>query len=380
MNFKSLFCIIAAALICVCLVSCAGAEKTPGPDTNAATEPADDGEYTIDEMEGKYKTQGRTIMYEKGLAMLSSADIFEFNAECEGTVTVKMLAEETADSGSVDLYFTGYVDGERCKTRYHLEKQGEAELVLATDLEKGAHSFRIVRQTEWNHGDVYLTGVVLDGELTDPPAQKDLYIEFVGDSFTTGFGNLPEIVSDEEWGGAPIYQDATQAYPYLISQMLDADLSVVAIQGIGARCSGQPFTINEVYNTYPRCNENDYTYAEERSADLVIISMLANDGGLRSEMMVKPTEIVEKAKELCEIVREQHPDSVIIFCPGSFPKQVTKMVETELGGAENGYYISDIIGDYDGKSAHCSAAGHKSGSEGILPFLLELIEEHGLRG
>lgn len=377
MKIKNLLLLIITAVLCLTITACSDSETAPADDTKA--EEINDGVYDISEMDGLYKTQGRTIMYDKGLAMLSSADIFEFNADCEGKVTVNLLAETTEDSGEIDMYFTGYVDGERCETRYQIAEDGSHEIVLAETLEKGAHSFRIVRQTEWNRGNIYVTGVTVNGVLTDPPAQKDLYIEFVGDSFTTGFGNLPEIVSDEEWGGAPIYQDATRAYPYLISQALDADLSVVAIEGIGACCSRHPFTMNEVYNIYPRVNEKDYTYNEERAADLVIVSMLANDGALRSEEMVKPAEIVAKAKELCEIIREQHPGSIIVFCPGAFEKQVTEMIETELGGAENGYYISDIHGDYDGKSAHCSAAGHKEGTEEILPFLKQLIEEHGLR-
>lgn len=87
-------------------------------------------------------------MYEEGLAMLSSADIFEFNADCEGKVSVSILAETTMQSGEIDVYYTGYVDGERCETRFEIGTDGIHELILAQELEKGEHSFRIVRQTE----------------------------------------------------------------------------------------------------------------------------------------------------------------------------------------------------------------------------------------
>ncbi len=343
-------------------------------------ENAIDGNYYISKMDGFYKTQGRTIMYEKGLAMLASADIFEFNADCEGKVSVKIFGETTVKNGKLDVYYTGYVDGERCETRYEIGVDGMHELVLAEDLEKGEHSFRIVRQTEWNHGDVYVIGVTVNGKLIDPPTQKDLYIEFIGDSLTTGFGNMPHVVDDEEWGGAPAYHDATQAYPYMVAEKLDADLSVVAIQGIGSACGGHPFTMNEVYNTYPRINEGDYTYEEERSADIVVINMLANDAGYRREARLNIAKIVAKAKELCEMVREQHPDSIIVFAPAAFGDEVKEMIETELGGAENGYYVTDIPQDRDGKSGHPSVAGHERGTAALVPFLEKLIEENGLRG
>lgn len=82
----------------------------------------------------------------------------------------------------------------------------------------------------------------------------------------------------------------------MVAQGLDADLSVVAIQGIGSACGGQSFTMNEVYNTYPRINEGDYTYDEERSADIVVINMLANDAGYRREARLNIEKIVEKSK------------------------------------------------------------------------------------
>ena len=338
------------------------------------------GRYYMTKIDGLFKTQGRTIMYDKGLAMLSSADILEFNADCEGTVAVNIMAEEDLLSGLVDVYYTGYVDGVRCETRYEIGAEGMHELVLAEGLEKGEHSFRLVRQTEWNHGNIYVSSLTVNGTLLAPPAQKDLYIEVIGDSLTTGFGNLTDVQAEDDWGGSPVYHDATQAYPYMVAEALDADLSVVAIQGIGSACGGHPFTMNEIYNVYPRVNEKDYTYDEERSADIVIINMLANDGGFRREFKLLPKDIVAKAKELCEMARAQHPDSIIVFAPAAFEDKVAEMVEAELGGAKNGYYVTEIPQDSKGKSGHPSIAGHQLATDSLVPYLEKLIEELDLRG
>ncbi|MBQ3099415.1 MAG: hypothetical protein IJC50_00340 [Clostridia bacterium] len=362
------------------LISCSG-EKSESTQDAGVTDvvPENDGKYTIEEMDGLYKTQGRTIMYEQGLALLSSADVFEFNADCGGEVSVSFLTEVTEDSGDVDVFFTGYVDGKRCETRFHMEEEGEHSILLAEGLEKGVHSFKLVRQTEWNFGNIYLTGITLDGNLTAPPENSDIFIEFIGDSLTTGFGNLEHSVPGDVWGGEPIYHDATQAYPYMTADALGADLSVVAIQGIGSRCSRHSFTMNEIYNSYPRVNEKDYTYDEERSADIVVINMLANDGELRSEEKVPPKEIVAAAKELCEIVREQHPDALIVFAPAFFYKQVSEMIETELGGAANGYYVTEIPLDAAGLAGHPSVEGHEKGAEALIEYLEQLITDNGLR-
>lgn len=334
------------------------------------------GKYYLAKTEGMFKAQGRTIMYEQGLAMLSSADILEFNADCEGKVTVSILAEEDLDSGAVDVYYTAFVDGVRNETRYEIKEKGSHELVIAEGLEKGEHSFKLVRQTEWNHGNIYVTALELDGSLTAPPAANELYIEFIGDSLTTGFGNLTNVQAEDDWGGSPVYHDATQAYPYMTAQALGADLSVVAIQGIGSACGGHPFTMNEIYGFYPRVNERDYTYEEERSADIVVINMLANDAGYRREAKLTPQDIVAKAKELCEMARAAHPDALIVFSPASFKDKVEEMIENELGGEKEGYYMTQIPLDGKGKSGHPSIEGHQSGTDHLVEYLGDLIEKN----
>lgn len=382
MKFKALISLLLSTVMLLTLISCTDkaseTEQENKTDTESTATPIEK-DYPISEMEGLFKTQGRTIMYDRGLAMLSSADIFEFNAECEGEVSVNIYAETTEDSGDTDVFYTGYVDGERCETRYHIDVDGEHKIVLATDLEKGEHSFRIVRQTEWNYGDIYVTEVTLKGSLIDPPSKKDITIEFIGDSLTTGFGNLENTVAEQVWGGEPIYHDATQAYPYMTAEALNADLSVVAIQGIGSRCSRHSFTMNEIYNTYPRVYEKDYTYDPDESADIVVINMLANDGELRAEEKVPPKEIVQSAKELCEIVREQNSDALIVFAPAYFYKQVSEMIETELGGAANRYYVTEIPLDAAGLAGHPSVEGHKKGAEVLIEYLDNLMKETGLR-
>ena len=360
------------------LASCSEADPQTVPEITS-DERVTENRYSISKLDGYYKTQGRTIINDNGLALLGSADSFEFNADCQGDVCVNLIAETTEFSGEVDVYFTGYVDGERCETRYHIGNDGKHELILATGLKKGAHSFKIVRQTDWNHGDVYVTGIRINGTPTDPPEKKDLYIEFIGDSLTTGFGNLPDVVDDAEWGGAPVYQDATLAYPYLVSEALGADFSVVAVQGIGAACCGHPFTMNEVYLSYPRISEGDYLYEESRPVDIVVINMLANDAVYVHKTETTDEEVIAKAKQLCEQAKETHPDALIVFAPAAFGNRIKAMVENELGGAEKGYYVAEIPMDRKGKASHPSAEGHKNGAETLISYLEELIKKNGLR-
>ncbi|MBE6686268.1 MAG: hypothetical protein E7591_03455 [Ruminococcaceae bacterium] len=362
-------------LLTVCLLVCSCG--------NTEAENKNDGVYTMTEMEGKYKTQGRTILYEEGLALLSTADSFEFNANCEGKVSMNLLCEaltfteelreDPEGYTAADCYFTAYIDGERSETRYNIKK-GRAEFVLCEDIAKGEHNFRLVRQSEWEHGRVFLESVCFDGELSEKPEDKELYIEFIGDSIATGFGNIPEEEHESAWGGHPVWQDGTQAFAYMSAEALDADYSIVAIEGIGASCGYWDFTMNEIYENYPRVLEKDYIYKPERTADIVVIELLSNDGANWRDAGLTIHDILDKGIELARMAKEKHPDAKIVFSPGVFPKQFEEKYREEFGGEENGFYIVDLPMNTSGKSGHPDVEGQTMASEALTNFIKEITE------
>ncbi len=373
---KRLQSLAAAALLICSLISC-GNVRTEEPGTVPdETQNAPYTEYRtipISGMDGKYKSSDRTIEDGAGLLMLSSADSFEFRAECKGKVSVNISCVTTGTSGDTDVYFTGYVDGERCAERYGFQEDGEYELTLADSLAEGEHSFRVVRQTEWDHGDIRVTGVSLDGRLLDAPEDRGLFIEFIGDSTTTGFGNVSDQYEGGEWGGEPVYQDATQAYPFLIGEELDADISVVAVQGVGCACGFQPFTMGEIYGAYPRSGEEDYTYAEKRSADLVIIALLSNDSENRKKAGLLPKQIAEKARELVVEVRKTHPAAKIVFMPAAYFNLVEKFMN-DLGGADAGYYTVLMPTELHGHGGHPLTGGHSEAAKILAEYISGLFQ------
>lgn len=361
-------------ILCMLICSCSADDKNAEKDADNKI----NGTVTVAELDGMYKIQGRKITADEGAALLSTADAFEFNANCEGKVSITLfgkkldgleeLREDPEDYTGAECYFTGYVDGKRIEERFKLT-EGSVEFVLAEDLSAGEHSFKIVRQSELEHGEAYVESVTLTGEITDPPSEKELYIEFIGDSIATGFGNIPEVEYDSEWGGHPVWQDGTQAFAYMTAEALDADYSVVAIEGIGASCGYWDFTMNEVYENYPRIITKDYTYDPERTADIVVIELLSNDGANWRNAGLTPDDILTKSIELVNIAKKKHPDAKIIFSPGSFPKQFEEIYNEEFGGEENGYYIIDLPMNTNGKSGHPDVEGQRASADALISFI-----------
>ena len=334
------------------------------------------GVYYVNKIDGWIKSQGRTWLTEKGLILLSSSASFEFTAECKGKLSVVIHADSNIGKGNWGVFFTGYVDGIRKEERYHVNSSGDTELILAENLTEGTHTFSLVRQTEWDRGDVYVSEIRLDGALRNPPENAAHYIEFIGDSLTTGFGNLSDVKAEGEWGGVPLFQDSTQSYCDLTAKRFGADYSVVAIQGIGVCCGPQTIVMGDVYQNYPRVNEKDYDCSDSRKADLAVINMGTNDWETKGAKGFRDDEILDALMALGLQAKEMHPDAKVIYVTGmqpSYTKQLEGVVRS-LGGEEAGFYYCLLPQNLRGHDSHPDLAGHKAAAETLSAF----IEEHSL--
>ncbi len=199
---------------------------------------------------GIYKSQGRNSITINGLALDCTGSTFEFAAFCKGDVTLGIYVD-APDSYENQLYFTVYNDGQLLgpREKYKFGGTGKREFVIAQDLEEGYHTFSIVRQNESETGEFCIKYIMLTGRLQTPPRERERYIEFVGDSITTGIGNLytPETWDPNVDPKSKVYQDGTQTYGLLAARKLRADYSVVAQQGIGIICGWQPHTMLDTY-------------------------------------------------------------------------------------------------------------------------------------
>ena len=341
--------------------------------------PADgpaNGVYYVNKIDGWFKSQGRTWLTEKGLILLSSSASFEFTAECKGKLSLVVHADSNISGGNWGVFFTGYLDGERLDERFHVNDKGGTELVFAEDLAEGVHTVSLVRQTEWDRGDVYVSEIRLDGALRNPPENAAHYIEFIGDSLTTGFGNLSEVEAAGEWGGIPLFQDSTQAYCDLVAKKFGADYSVVAIQGIGVCCGPQTIVMGDVYRNYPRVNEKDYDCSVSRKADLVVINMGTNDWENKAAKGVRDADILDALKALGLQAKEMHPDAKVIYVTGMQPSYTTQLegVVRNLGGEDAGFYYCQLPQNLNGHDYHPDLAGHKAAAKTLSAF----IEAHSI--
>jgi lysophospholipase L1-like esterase len=126
-------------------------------------------------------------------------------------------------------YLRVSVDGGERAT---LVRPGTARLTIS-GLAPGPHVVRLDKMTESQEGGGRFLGFLpVAGDVALPPPARARRIEFIGDSFTVGYGDAapgrtctrPEVHD---------YTDTSRAWSALVGARLDADYRIIAYSGIG---------------------------------------------------------------------------------------------------------------------------------------------------
>ncbi len=341
----------------------------------------------ITDIEGKYKTQGRTSISGEVLWLDYSASGIEFEAECSGDVTVKFNATSIITGEEGGCYFTVVVDGVTQDRDFCvITATGDTDKVIATGLAAGTHTFAIYRQTEIERATVGIKEITVKGKILDAPANSDMYIEFVGDSITTAYGNLAKSSDSVTTPSYPKYQDATQGYAYLTAKNLGADFSLVARQGIGAQIGYQPVNMQTVYPLLRHAKDTSTAYDFARQPDYVVIALGTNDvatyqnatyGGDSSN---DETYLKNGFKNMALLVREKNPNAKIIWAYGmmtSATDTIIPAVIEELGGADNNYYCVDLTQNKEGGNGHPYYTAHTVMATELTAYI-RTLENNGI--
>ncbi len=318
------------------------------------------------------KTQGRNQLKDGALWLDFSASGIEFSANCEGKVALNLNVEYLKQTDSYGgLYFTVIVDGVKVdRAQCHITSTGNVELVLAENLTPGNHTFEVYRQTEHRGAEVGISSIVMNGSFNEKPADNRLYIEFIGDSISTGFGALG--TSSDSDGGSPKWQDATAAYPYLTAKALGADFSDVCYSGIGAKYGWQDPNMLNFY-PYQRWQYDNYTkYGFDREPDVIVIALGTNDIAMEGEKGITVEQRLAGYQELLDLVRAKNPNSKIVWIYGMMKDddnaRIPAIIE-ENGGAAEGLYSLELVTNTAGAGWHPSAAGQQKFADDLVAFL-----------
>ena len=334
--------------------------------------------YEIETLISKIKTQGRTTLVDGTLMLDWSVSGIEFEAKCSGTVSATFNAKSISDASNLGgVYFTIVVDGvEKARDYFRISQRGEITVNLAENLPEGKHTFAIYRQTEHDAGEVGISTISMKGSLLAKPADKEMYIEFIGDSISAGFGNLSNNPNQDN-AGKPLYQDGTKAYTFLTAKALDADFSNVCWSGIGCKYGYGSITMQDVYPLqrykYDKNTAHDF---EAREPDVVVLALGTNDNSNQKDAAKRKAGM----EEMLTLVREKNPNAKIVWIYNMMTSGVNDQVQEivrEFGGAEKGYYCVKLTMNTSGGGWHPNLEGQQKFADELADFITKNLGRPG---
>ena len=392
-----------AILLCVLLlgglISCGSSEdavESDTQDTVSGTEStdalggsdkdADDGKTDNGKTDGG-KTEVEKVATKKtldsstaGIKILGerharSNDSIYCDWTCSGIeFTLESIGGTVSFTASSDApcLFRAYVDGSEWVSAdgsLYYTVNGETTVTLKS-VPEGEHVIRFIKISGHTTARAELKSVTYYGTLGDTaPADNRLYIEFIGDSISTGCDNLgvPDTVSN-----AYLTEDGALAYPYMLATALGADYSITALKGRGV-VFGNPNLSSAYLLASPlRSGESSTAYDFERKADVAVINLETNDY-LQS---VSVSQFTDAYKSLIETVRQKNGEECRIICLYNTMRADTEMgaaivsIVNELGGSNAGIYAQKL--DHSG-GGHPTAAQNRGYMSVIKPVIEQAI-------
>lgn len=374
---KRILSVILALVFCLTLFACNRPEEDGTPEP-----PADDKKpeppaiihktYNLasERDVAKIKINGRSEIGSDGIRCDSSVSGIEFNAYVEGELKLTLNVSQSTNLNEKiknECYFTLYIDGVRSETRFKADA-GDNTLTLASFETGAVHNIKLVKQTGAHGALCTLKSLEFTGYFGEKPADKELLIEFIGDSITVGYGNL--CTGSDPNRGQPIMQDGTKGFAYLTAEKLGADISSVCVSGMGIAKGYRQFLADEFFDATSYYRDPSKKYTAERKPDVVVINLGTNDQNKQAES----TELFKKVASLINLVRTKYGrDIPIVWVHGMMGdgkwSEINLVLQNQFKGETNKIYTIEMPQNNQGGGGHPGLAAHESTSVALSEFI-----------
>lgn len=275
------------------------------------------------------KFQGRVFLGAGAAWFTQSASSIEFNAVAKA-LAVTLIGDETArvphkdGDPEVRARYAIYVDGKLFQDG--IMDAPEKNVILFNSQGVREAKVKIVKLSEARYSNFGLKGIITDAAaFVTPETQRDLKLEFIGDSITCGYG-IDAKADGTEFSTAT--EDATKTYAYHTAEELNADLSVFAYSGYGVLSGSSDDgslvsekTIPPYYETVAYCENSKVTQGKQWNFQffhpgVVVINLGTNDSYYTQTFADRKEDFCAAYANFIKQVREKNPNAYIICTLG----------------------------------------------------------------
>lgn len=261
-----------------------------------------------------------------------------------------------------------------------------APVFVIEGLSANMHTIRLERVDEDRFSIVQIAGVFVpaDAQVLSPPRPKTRQIEFIGDSFMTGFALSAaslECTDERIWETT----DTGLAWPVLVAKTLDADYQVNAYSGAGfARNFAYQRAMLPMPSLYDRllpASREPYQRPDTWRPDLIIVALGENDfeppflsGEVPSSAEAVQKAVVPAIVSFVRHLRRANPSARIVLLDyGHLPSRNGHSAAIPNLTSEDRSRVSMLSMERDfgltGCYGHLDTRDHRRIAERVLRFL-----------
>ena len=333
---------------------------------------------------GYIKWMGRTYYNEdkKANEVYHSASGFELFFK--GTTVVATITATNSNSSTYRPYIVIVVDDDFDNAKTMALTKATQEVVLVennNDLLE--HKVDLYKRSESIDSHIAIESIKTDGVFVKKIVNKELKLEFIAASSSTGYGNLG---SPSSSGKTTENSDALHGFAFLTAQALDADINIFSASGWG--CAFSQWTTPKTANV-----PDEYKMVDFKSSvpwihgyyvpDVVVVNLGTNDWSYINAAKTaeeKDNLMNEFQKKYIAFLKDLHdyyPDAQIIVLYGLMNEtsmyEITQSIVNTARIAIPNIASIQISGDAGGYNSHPSLNSHKIIAEKLTKFIKETI-------
>jgi len=276
-------------------------------------------------------------------------------------------------------YFNVWIDCvPSAKQQFVVKATGNGNLILAEGLQEGEHEVTIQKRTEGEQGRITFSLFRTDGEFLQGPAPSKRLIEFIGDSYTCGFGTESASRDDPF---LPETENCNLTYAAIAGRFFDADIRLVAHSGLGIARNYNDSQSALMYERILRTFDMDSNVMWKVSGqipDIVVIYLGTNDFSCSKHPSLDNWK--EASGRLLDNIRNFYGPNVPILTVasradavlGDFVRAVAESrKDPKLSWLSIQDDIHNNVSDL-GASWHPNYAGHRKVASCMIPFISTL--------
>lgn len=254
----------------------------------------------------------------------------------------------------------------------------DSTYLLAENLSDKKHTLEIIRRTEWHGGNSEFLGLRLDGGAKlHKPEPKARRMEFIGDSYTCGYGN-------EGLSRTENFKYETEnnylSFGAITARAVDADYVGICRSGIGivqGYGGSRDFNMPACYDEVIRDSQVTWDYSLYQP-HLVFLDLIAND----LSAPLDSAEFINAYIAFLNRIRNNYPEAMIVCAAGpSSPGKEWETTKSYIQTCVNQFAANDQKVRYfeftpfepSGSDWHPTVEEHKKMAEELIPFVKDLM-------